>query len=181
MKAIVLLLVVASCLPEAGNELSYDDPARRKELLEITLRALDEHPELVDELFRASLLRPATLDRLFASTARSLGDGDLARRMALELVAHPSGLRRVMIETFDAARSSTEARRALSDAIELRADMTVELLAGQPEQLSTLAMTIVQRAIEEPATQKEMRKFVKRVGSQARAGRRGYARSSRAM
>lgn len=161
MRVLLVLLFACSTSSKAQiTEKAVADTERRHELFEATLRVLDEHPEYVDELFAQTLKHPRTLDRFLENTARTLPDREFAERVSAHLVAHPPGLRRVMIDTLDAARRKPAAQRAIVDAVEERAQIAARYLVKQPEKLATVTEAIVEQAIDDPDTKDKMKELV---------------------
>jgi hypothetical protein len=131
MKAITLLLVwcVAACSARAASERdehAYVDREQRRQSFESMYRVLDAHPSYVDEMYEIGLQHRRTLDRLFENTARGAARTDLAQRVATQLVAHPRGLERVLVETLDAARDDERARDAIMAALAARPELVKE-------------------------------------------------------
>lgn len=130
-------LALACTVPQKKTAVaaSLDDPERRRESFEATLRLLDEHPEYVDEFFRLALERhPATLGRFLQNSARTLDDSEqLAEWTAVELVQEPRSLHRILVETLDAAADRQPARAAIARAIGDRPALAARALAEEPE------------------------------------------------
>lgn len=103
---IVLALLSFGCsagVQKPALDTAFANDAMRAETFEATLRALDEHPEYVDELFVATLSHPVTLDRFLRATARELERDEFARFTAERLVAEPKGLKRTLVAVLDEA------------------------------------------------------------------------------
>jgi hypothetical protein len=163
---VVFFMLAAACSTSSKAEITdkaMADDERRQEILEATLRVLDDNPAYVDELFKKTLRHPRTLDRFLANTARGLSDRELAERVGAHLTQHPNGLRRVMIETLDAAQKRPDAQLAIVDAMEARAKIAAKYLVDQPEKLATVSEAIVQQAIDDPNTKEKMTKLVKEI------------------
>ncbi len=163
MKAAVLALLALSCGTKTKAEVTeaaMNDQGRRLELMEATLRVLDDNPEWVDEFFLLSLRHEPTLERFLANTAVAVADPERAARVARHLTRHPAGLRRVVIETLDAARKRPAAQRAIVDAIEERADLAADYLVSQPKKLATVSEAIVKQAMDDPETADKMKELV---------------------
>lgn len=120
--AVVALSLSCSTKQKADvTEATMQDRGRRSEMLEATLRVLDDNPAYVDQLFQLTLEHPKTLDRFLGNFTATLHDEDLAQRTARHLTNHPRGLRQVMVDTLDAAERKPEAREAVVDAMQDRA------------------------------------------------------------
>jgi hypothetical protein len=157
---VTAVLGIAGCTTHGKAEITeaaFEDGARRVEILEATLRVLDAQPRYVDELFQLALRHPRTFERLLANTAGGLADRDLAELVARQLVAHPRGLERVMIETLDAAKTKPKAQAAIVGAIQERAAVAADFLVERPEQLAIVSKAIIQRAIDDPDTKDKMK------------------------
>ena len=120
VRSIVLVAILGfSCTTKQKTSITdhaFDDDGRRKELMEATLRVLDEHPAYVDEFYEMAKRHHVTLDRFLADTAADLHDPALAKRVAVQLVAHPKGLHQIMISTLDAAQGNRKAMTAILEA-----------------------------------------------------------------
>jgi hypothetical protein len=128
---IAVLLIGAACSTKHKTEITdkaFDDAGRRKEMLESTLRVLDDHPDYVDEMFVLVLRHPRTLDRLLGDTARHLDDPGFAHRTAGHLAEHPRGLREVMIQALDASKGRPDAEHAIVDAVKARTSTAKDML-----------------------------------------------------
>jgi hypothetical protein len=72
---VAVALALGACTiaqKRAVEEKITDDPGRRRETFEATLRLLDEKPEYVDEFFQLARGHPKTLGRFLRDTSRSL-------------------------------------------------------------------------------------------------------------
>ena len=164
-----LLVLLVCTLPTACSTRSKSeitdsamkDDARRAELIEATLRVMDEHPAYVDELFHATQRHPRVLDRMLENTAVANADQPMAARVAAHLVAHPEGLESVMIATLDAARSHQHARAAIVGAINARAGTAAELLVEHPQELAHVTKAIAERAAADPDTAAKVKEVLK--------------------
>jgi hypothetical protein len=145
------------------TETTFESDKQRREMLEATLRVMDEHPDYVDELFRLSHSHPRTQDRLLANTARAVADREFAERVAAHLVAHPKGLRQIMMATLDAAKPKPEAQQAIVDAMEGRARVAARFLVDHPRELATVSEAIVRQALDDPNTKDKMTEMLKQV------------------
>ena len=166
-KLIVLLLALSACTTTqkaAVSEEAFEDPERRREMLEATLRVLDKHPDYVAEMFELSLAH-STLDQLLALTAKGVKEPALAARVAKHLVGNPRGLRQVMISTLEAAQPSPEAQAAIADAIEGRADIAAAYLIDHPKQLAAVSKALVAQAAAHPDTAGKMKELMKDLTS----------------
>lgn len=141
-------------------EAEMDEQDRRLEIMETTLRVLDENPEYVDELFKLTLRHKPTLDRFLANMVVAVEDPERAARVARHLVTYPRGLRRVVIETLDAARWSPGAQHAIVDALEDRAKTAAEFLVDQPAKLVKISQAVVQAAVGDPETKDKLLEIV---------------------
>ena len=163
----VLVLALGSCTTKqkaAVSEEALEDPQRRKEMLEATLRVLDKHPDYVDEMYELAVAHP-TCDRLLADTARGVKDPAMAQRVAGHLVGNPLGLRSVMIQTLEAAKDKPAAQAAIADSIEARADLAAAFLVNHPKQLAAVTKALVVQAKENPDTAGKMKELVKELAT----------------
>lgn len=152
----------------------YSDPGRRAEMLEATLRVMDEHPEYVDEMVRLTLRHPKTFKRQFEATARALSDDDVARMNAQALVAHPRALERVMIETLDAAKDKPAAQRAIVDAIQQRSDLAATMLVERPAELGSISRSLLQKAWASGNTRAILKQVIEQVQNPKAAARNSW-------
>ncbi len=135
MRALIAVVALSlSCSTKQKAEVSeatLQDRGRRTEMLEATLRVLDDNPAYVDQLFLLTLEHPKTLDRLLGNFTATLHDEALARRTARHLANHPRGLRLVIVETLDAAERKPEAREALVTALKDRAWVASRMMGSE--------------------------------------------------
>ena len=156
---LVLVLATACANDDRRTELTEEalnDPATRREVFEITLRALDDNPRYADELFEMAWRHPA-LDRLLRNTAESVEAGEMAERVARQLVRHPPGLRRVIIEAFTAAQDRPDAQLALVSALESEVQATRAYLAEHPEKDAAVRETLCRTRQQETTMQTSRR------------------------
>lgn len=140
MKALALVLLVA-CSTSSKTEITEKamaDDNRRAQIIEATLRVMDQHPEYVDEFFRQTRKHDRTLDRFLADTSRAQASPALARQVASHLVDYPAGLREVMIQTLDAAHDKPDAQHAITDAVAQRPDEVAQYMKNSPDTLARL-------------------------------------------
>jgi hypothetical protein len=141
MKALAIVLLLASCSTKSKTEITdkaMADPSRRAQIMEATLRVLDQHPEYTDEFFQQTRRHDKTMNRFLADTARAQAKPEFARQVAAHLVEQPAGLREVMIQTLDAARDKPAAQRAITDAVAQRPDEVAQYLKNSPDTLHKL-------------------------------------------
>jgi hypothetical protein len=137
---VVAMVAVACTVAQKRQavEVATDDPGRRREAFEATLRVLDENPAYVDEFFQLARGHEATLGRFLRNSARALDEPWLAEATAHELVLAPAGLRQVMVATVDAARDRPDARAALLGSMRDRRTRLAEILLSDPETMKQL-------------------------------------------
>jgi hypothetical protein len=165
MRKLLLITLLVACSTEQKQTISeqaMEDPERRKELLEATLRVLDRHPEYTDEMFQLAL-KHETFDRLLVNTASAVKDDKVAARVAKHLVGNPSGLTRVFVQTLDAAQDKPAAQAAIAEAMEQRADLAAAVLIQHPKQLATVSKALVAVAKENPETAGQLKEVVKNL------------------
>jgi hypothetical protein len=129
---------------------ALDDPGRRKESFEATLRVLDENPEYTDELFALARNHPQTLDRFLANATTDMKDVKLARLTADHLVQHPDSLHQILISTLDAAQGRPESRQAIARAIEDRATHAAGVISDRPSAVDAVLEATVKAVLEKP-------------------------------
>jgi hypothetical protein len=142
------LLACSASQKQAAVETAVDDPDRRRETFEATLRMLDRHPEYVDEFFQQALAHPATLDRFVKDTVARLDERELATKVAAELAARPASLHRILVETLDAAAPRPDAQAAIGRAIADRPVQAARAISSRPEAVAkvTSALARIQGA-----------------------------------
>ena len=174
---LVVALLATACSTKqktTATDKMYDDPGRRTEMIEATLRVFDEHPEYVDDMVRLTLRHPKTLKRQFEATARALSDDDVARMNAEALVQHPRGLERVQIATLDAAQDKPKARRAIVDAMQQRSDLAADMLVENPKELGSISKSILTKAWEKGETKEILEKTLEAVKDPKAAARKSW-------
>ena len=174
---LVIALLATACRTNQNaiaHEPLYADPGQRAELFEATLRMLDEHPDYVDELARLTLRHPKTLQRQFEATARALDDDDVARLYARALVAHPRGLERLTIETFDAAQDDASAQRAIVDAVQQRSEFIATAFVNRPRDFESLMKSMLPKAWASEETKPVMEKVMEQIANPQLAARRSW-------
>lgn len=154
MKTWNVMLVVAfaggcsasSQKPAVAQALRNDE--LRAESFEATLRVLDEHPEYVDELFRATLRHPRTLNRFIANTASNLHDDELARLTAWHLTRHPESLRQTMIASLDESSDQPAALDAVARAMTARPQVSAMAITQREQALRTTMAALVDEVMK---------------------------------
>jgi hypothetical protein len=140
--ALVGAILAAGCTvsqKRAAVEKATDDPERRREAFEATLRVLDENPEYVDEFFRLALVHRPTLERFLHDTVAELERSRwLPEATARELARDPKALQRILVETLDASRGRRPAEEALLAAMRARKEPIAGLLASDPDTMKAL-------------------------------------------
>jgi uncharacterized membrane protein len=135
----VLLCGIACTVPQkrAATEASLENPERRREAFEATLRVLDENPAWVDEFFRLAVDRhPKTLGRfLHDNVAEIKRSQRLADWTAVELAEDPASLRKIMAETLKASAGREASERAIAQAVGERPELAAQALAREPDVL----------------------------------------------
>jgi hypothetical protein len=153
LPALLLLMFTAGCSASSQKPAiatALDSREVRGESFEATLRVLDEHPEYVDEFFAAALRHPATLDRFLHNTARDLERDELARFTAERLVAHPPGLRQILIASLDAASDDPTALRAMSDAMAARPQLAAIVVVQSDASLRGTLRALLAEVLKNP-------------------------------
>jgi hypothetical protein len=167
----ILICVVAAALSGCTahgkaevTDKAFENPETRREMLEGTLRVLDDHPEYVDEMFELSLKHPKTFDRLLSDTAaRTDTDEDVAQRQAERITAHPRGMQRVMVNAFDLLPKRPKAQQALVNSVEARAPVAAAALVKRPDQLATVFRAIMVELKAQPDTMSKIKTIMKDV------------------
>lgn len=166
MRIALLVLFLSACGPGATKVVVKESLApnkQRRDTMEATLRVLDEKPEYVDEFFALARVHPPTLDRFIADTARDLDQQQLAQPTAEQLVRHPDGLHRILVDTMDASHGRPAARRAISTAIRARASTAAAILIDDPEALAAVMRASVDAARKNPEKAKRLRELLKEL------------------
>lgn len=134
----------------AKTTLTSMSDSERRETFEATARVLDEHPELVDELYAVTRRHEATMRRFLANTSRDLHDPGLATATAELLAEHPDSVEQTMVRTTDAVAKNEASRHAMSRAIASRADETVDILTDDTEALSRVLTASLETLEKKP-------------------------------
>lgn len=137
-----LLAGTAGCAVGAQKnaiEAVMANDAERARAFEATARALDEHPEYVDEFYAVARRHAATFDRFIVDTTRDLRDPALAREVAARLVESPAALEQTMIAAVEAGEPRPHARTAMLAAMRKTAPTLTAILASDPDTMKTLA------------------------------------------
>jgi hypothetical protein len=137
----VALGMSVSCTTGAKKEAAKTalDAMPRQERLdtfEATARILDEHPELVDELYAAVRHHGPMLDRFFFDAAPDLANKPMAEIAAKHLVANPEALEQVLMTSTDLIVRVPAARAAMNRAIASRAEEVSDILSSDPATMS---------------------------------------------
>jgi hypothetical protein len=111
---------------------AFHEDERRHEYFEATLRVLEEKPEYVDEFFAQASRHPKVMDRFVANTSRDLREEALAKMVAEHLVRNPESLRRVLLQTLEAAKDDPNARQAIAAAFEEKSAIATDILTDRP-------------------------------------------------
>jgi len=151
--ALLLMLTSMGCSAGAQKPAiasALESREMRSESFEATLRVLDENPEYVDELFAAVLRHPATLDRFLHNTGRELERDEFARFTGKRLVAHPVGLKRVLIATLDDASDDPKALRAISEAMTERAHLSALVVVQSDASLRANLRALMKEVLKNP-------------------------------
>jgi hypothetical protein len=125
--------------------------SERATAFEAAARALDEHPEYVDEFYGVARRHPATMRRFLIAIARDLREPELAGPTAELLTENPPSLERVLTSTLDAARSRPPARAAIDAAVMARAATMAEIVADNPRAVTKVIDTNVMAVERRPS------------------------------
>jgi hypothetical protein len=151
LTTVALSWALAGCSAGAQKpaiETVMKNDKQRAESLEATLRVMDQHPEYVDELFVLALRHPATLDRFLENHARALTQDELARMTAKHLVAHPPGLKQVMIKNLDEVSDDPPAMRAVAEAMLERPQVSAMVITQEPEAVKALVTALIAEVLK---------------------------------
>jgi hypothetical protein len=107
---------------------AWDNDEVRHESFEATLQSSTSIPSTWKSSSPRRGRHPATLEKFLDITSRELAEEPLARQTADRLVAHPPGLRSIMIETMDAAAEKPDAKNAIAQAMESRPERAAAIL-----------------------------------------------------
>jgi hypothetical protein len=124
--------------------------AERSTAFEATARALDEHPEYVDEFYEVARRHPPMLNRFLSDTARDLHDPKLARPTAALLAQHPQSLETTLVDTLDAARGRPGARAAIDRAVVERHVVLADVLSDDGSAVFESMNAVVAEASRKP-------------------------------
>ncbi|RYZ06900.1 MAG: hypothetical protein EOO73_14000 [Myxococcales bacterium] len=167
--ALLFALITLGCsarVQKPALDAAFANDEMRAETFEATLRALDEHPQYVDELFQATLSHPVTLDRFLRATGRELERDEFARFTAERLVAEPKGLKRTLIAVLDEASDDPPALKAASEAMAERAQVSAIVVVQSDASIRGNLRALLQEALKNPEARKS---FLKGVAENADA------------
>ncbi len=122
----------------------------RRETFEATARVLDEHPELVDELYAVTKQHDATMRRFLANAARDLREPGLSIATAEQLAAHPDSVEQTIVRATDFVAKNEPSRRAMGRAVASRADEMVDILTDDPDALSRVVTASLETLQKKP-------------------------------
>jgi hypothetical protein len=146
----VALLGCSAGAQKPAISAALDDPARRKESFEATLRVLDEHPDYVDEFVLAAEKHPKTLDRFLTKTASELRRDEFARFVAVRLTADEEGLKQILIACLDEASDDPAALKALSEAMAARPQLAAIVVVQSDASLRKTLHALLQEVLKNP-------------------------------
>ena len=138
-----ILLFIAGCSKESMLRSALEDPAERRDTMDLTLKIFDEHPEYVDDLFVLARGHEPTFDRLVQQAAIALEDPAFAAKVANKLAAHPKSVELITRAMMVEARNDPELRRALASAILAEGDVMQQIAAENPQLVQRVLMRIL--------------------------------------
>lgn len=150
----VVLLGCSAGAQKPALDAALANDEMRAETFEATLRALDENPAYVDELFAASLRHRITLDRFLRATARELARDEFARFTAERLAAEPAGLKQVLIATLDEASGDAAALKAASEAMAARPQVSAIIVVQSDASIRGNLHALLQETLKNPAARR---------------------------
>jgi hypothetical protein len=139
----ITVFVVAGCSKESMLRSALEDPAERRDTMELTLKIFDEHPEYVDDLFVLARGHDPTFDRLVTQAAVALEDPAFAANVASKLAKHPKSVELITRAMLVEARSNAELRRAMATAILSEGDVMHQIAAENPELVQQVLVRII--------------------------------------
>lgn len=128
----LVVLGILGCSKESLLRGELEDPADRKETLELTLKIFDEHPEYVDDLFVLAKEHDATFNRLVELVAVALEDEAFAANVAENVSKHPKAVELITRAILIKARENPELRTALASALLAESDVMNMIIAENP-------------------------------------------------
>lgn len=132
-------------------ESGLDHPGLRAKTFEATARALDRHPEWVDEFYAVARRHPPLMHRFVAHDTHDLREKDLARGTGELLAENPPSLEEIFIATLDASHGKPEARAAIARAIAARNETLAGIVTDFPPALRLSMNGTVDDAAKKPA------------------------------
>ena len=139
----VVLLLVTGCSKESMLRSALEDPAERRETMDLTLKIFDEHPEYVDDLFVLARGHDPTFERLVQQAAVALEDPEFAARVANKLARHPTSVQLITRAMLVEARNNPDLRRAMAAAILSEGDVMQQIAAENPELVQQVLIRII--------------------------------------
>ncbi|MEO8878509.1 MAG: hypothetical protein ABI461_23170 [Polyangiaceae bacterium] len=122
------------------------DTKTRHELVEAVLRNLDQHPQYVDEMYRAARHHPPTMDRLEADAARDLADPVFAKSTAAIAVREPAGVAQAMTAITQAMVDQPVTLAAVDHALTEHASDAIAIVKDDHEAMEALLRESVRAA-----------------------------------
>jgi hypothetical protein len=126
------LVSLAACSPGAQKsviESALANDGERATSFEATARALDEHPDYVDQFYAVARRHPRMMGRILADTTRDLRDPALAIPTATLLAETPDALEETLVATLDAAATKPRAPSAIDRALAPKSERVGAILA----------------------------------------------------
>jgi hypothetical protein len=146
----LLLLGCSAGAQKPAIAAALDQPERRQQSFEATLRVLDEHPAYVDEFVAAARRHPKTLDRFMRDTARELRQDEFARFVAKRLTADAPGLQQTLIACLDEASDDPAALRAMSQAMLARPQLAAIVIVQSDASIRANLRALLQEVLKNP-------------------------------
>ena len=145
--ALCLLAGLGGCTKESLLRSTLADPSDRKEIMEITLKILDEHPEYVDDLLALARGHEPMFDRLMQQSAVTLEeDPTFAPQIASKLARHPKALEVVTRATLVEGRGDAAVRSAIAAATLAESDVVQTMASEHPELVQQIMTGMFSRA-----------------------------------
>jgi hypothetical protein len=136
---------------KSAIEAAVAGAGERATAFEATARALDEHPEYVDEFYAIARRHPPMWHRFLVDTSRDLSDPSLADPVADLLTRQPAALEELLLATLDAAKDRPDARAAIDRAVIERREILADILTDSHDAVVASMGAIVAAAQRRPA------------------------------
>lgn len=131
---------------------------QRADSFEATAQLLDEHPQLVDDLYRVMRKHPKAQDAFMKDATGDLGDVERAHVIAGFLADQPAAVEQVMSQSILSIQQKAEARAAMNKALATHSAQTADILADDPRAVEAMMSSSIVAIEKKPKARAAMNK-----------------------